>query len=295
MSWKVYKVIFRLNSPLHVGYRQAGILARTRPYLPGRNLWGAVTVRLARLTAAGMPDYDGVGRRLKSSVIFTYCFPALKWPESDFTIFRPTFTERGLMWGNLSHEEFHQKAITSYTATAIAHESRAAEEASLHEIEALAHRTKRGEPVFLCGYILIVEESMEPALEGFPIAEALRELRVGGEQRYGFGHLALAADPMPVNEVWGLQIDRIDQDGKVEIPAESPIWGHLECRPHLPVKGDLELLAGREYVSSDSTTAKSGPGQRLVLGKLFWVPGSLVIKSLPVRLNYDGTLDFLPP
>jgi hypothetical protein len=49
MAWQVYRLIFRLDTPLHVGQRGWGMIQRTRPYLMGKNLWAATTARLTRV------------------------------------------------------------------------------------------------------------------------------------------------------------------------------------------------------------------------------------------------------
>ena len=45
MAWRAYKIVLRLRSPLHIGRGKVGNLQRTRPYVAGRNLWGALTAR----------------------------------------------------------------------------------------------------------------------------------------------------------------------------------------------------------------------------------------------------------
>jgi hypothetical protein len=48
MDWRCFRVIFQLSSSMHIGYGRAGNLHQTRPYVTGRTLWGALTMRLTR-------------------------------------------------------------------------------------------------------------------------------------------------------------------------------------------------------------------------------------------------------
>jgi hypothetical protein len=44
----MYHLVLRLRSPLHIGWNKTGNVQRTRSYVTGRNLWGALTMRLTR-------------------------------------------------------------------------------------------------------------------------------------------------------------------------------------------------------------------------------------------------------
>ena len=53
MTWTVYRVTWRLLAPMHIGWRKLGNMQQTRPYVTGRNLWGAFTARLRTCGWAG--------------------------------------------------------------------------------------------------------------------------------------------------------------------------------------------------------------------------------------------------
>ena len=53
MTWRAFEVVLRLRSPMHIGCGKVGNLQRTRPYVTGRVLWGALTMRLTRDAAQG--------------------------------------------------------------------------------------------------------------------------------------------------------------------------------------------------------------------------------------------------
>jgi hypothetical protein len=68
MNWIGYRVVFRLRSPLHIGWRKAGNVQVTRPYLTGRSFWGALTERLVRDTAAQRDRRQPTRTVIKKSV-----------------------------------------------------------------------------------------------------------------------------------------------------------------------------------------------------------------------------------
>jgi hypothetical protein len=46
--WNCYLTIFRAESPVHIGYRQIGVLKTTRYYITSRAMWGSITANLTR-------------------------------------------------------------------------------------------------------------------------------------------------------------------------------------------------------------------------------------------------------
>lgn len=46
MAWQVYRWVWQLESPLHIGLVPAGILNRTRLYIPARTMWGGIDGRV---------------------------------------------------------------------------------------------------------------------------------------------------------------------------------------------------------------------------------------------------------
>lgn len=55
MTWSLFRWVWRLEAPLHVGIPPAGSLDRCRLYLPARNLWAALTAALARQEMGDTP------------------------------------------------------------------------------------------------------------------------------------------------------------------------------------------------------------------------------------------------
>ncbi|MGB9873322.1 MAG: hypothetical protein ACPLYD_16895, partial [Anaerolineae bacterium] len=132
MTCAVYKIVFRLLSPLHCGWFKQGNVQRTRPYVTGKILWGALTARLTRDVPDLGGDYVMVGQRVNAELAFTYLYPATGqdvdlWP-----------------WGD--PDEFAWRYLNSYAGTALDYDRNAAEEGSLHETEFIAPVTRDGQP-----------------------------------------------------------------------------------------------------------------------------------------------------
>ncbi|MFO3796680.1 MAG: RAMP superfamily CRISPR-associated protein, partial [Anaerolineales bacterium] len=181
MTWKMYSVTFRLLSPLHVGWFKQGNLQRTRPYLSGKALWGALTARLARMKNA---NYDEIGKQVNEWLAFSYFYPSTQkgnvslWP-----------------WGKQA-DEFTWRYLGSYASTALNYEQNSAEEGSLHETECINPYTREGEAVYLVGYLF--------EKQGCPLEwrEALQRIQLGGERKYGWGRVTLVNEPKQTSEFW---------------------------------------------------------------------------------------------
>src|SRR5574341_188682 len=135
-SWTPYLVIFKLLSPIHVGWRKIGNMQQTRPYVTGRALWGSLTACLVR--EGGGNDYKTMGEEVDKQLAYSYFYPSADKKECDF------------YWDDW--EEFSWKYLGSYVGTAL-QKGRGAENGSLHEIEFIAPVTRDNKPVHLVGYI----------------------------------------------------------------------------------------------------------------------------------------------
>lgn len=280
MVARVFHVVLQLRSPMHIGRGKVGNVQRTRGYVTGRAMWGALTLRLTRdrmqqstLTLEPV-TYEQVGLELQQGLAFSYLYPTVdstgkltQWP------WQPGFDSRFL---------------STYPSTALVYPERSADEGSLHEIEFVSPYTlDTGEPVFLSGYLF----------EGIDVPgwkQAMARLQLGGERGYGWGQVNLV---------------RLDELGKAEDAAKSPyaiwpgcefvpvlgaprlklqekttIYGHLDANRALMsvVEGPLEPLMGRETVSA------SGAGQQVVRAKICYAPGSVVKKPIQVQIGPFG-------
>ncbi len=294
MSWRVYRLVYRLQSPLHVGARQFGTIHLTRYYLPGRNLWGAITARLTQAyrRPAGAKDYREVGEWVRE-----HCRTGYFYPMVGEKLFIPRYkADRGeWRYGDLNEFEFEAQFITSVASTAITHDSRTAEEGSLHEIECLSPFVQAGtlasQPVSLCGYLYLdldhpFQTSVNAPLKPSDLLDLIRKIQVGGEQRYGLGRLWLndIEECVPCEGEHPTPIDCEPEDDT----ATYYLRAHLRCCPCAKpyVLGPVEPLVGREW--------EAGPGLGLSAPIIGWVPGSQLSQSLPLHVGPYGVWEADP-
>jgi len=141
--WKCYLTIFKVKAPVHIGYKQIGILKTTRYYITGRAMWGAITANLTRalFNSPNAENYQKVGEFVKDLIRTTYFFPAFEkdkdkvndpqeWSDAKtgkYLVFLPEYSENGLKFGNIPRERFEQTFISSFVSTALESETKTAE------------------------------------------------------------------------------------------------------------------------------------------------------------------------
>ena len=273
MAWQVFRVTYELLSPLHIGYHKVGNVQRTRCYVPARNLWGAVTERLTRSGfTTGFPgeDYGEMGRWVADHLAFTYLFVL----EGNKPLV-PKYGDSGLNYGGLSRFDFERRYLSAYVTTALDAATTSAEVGSLHEMEYIAprnlDRSQQPETTRLGGWAFLDEEARRHLGDETSWREWLGNLWVGGERRYGFGHLRLVGWE-PSGGTGLLDGYRVDLNGdrpRVSISEGSPLLAHAPVED-LTAKGAVEPLVGRETVLSAYFGAK------LIQARICWVPGSVL-------------------
>lgn len=301
MAWNIYHVAFESKSPIHIGYREIGNVVKTRYYIPGRTVWGAVTAKLARALQSGgssTPDYTKVGDYVERHLRFSYFFPATKPDLQSKFAFRPEFSRKGEYYGSLSRNEFERRYLNSWASTAISPKNFAHEDGSLHETENLSARASNAEPaakLYFTGYAYFNDSRKTCSGDNRTqddnyILQLMNELFIGGERRYGFGRVVRfksdqaqylgnlnGADPEP----W-------------EIGTSSPfLAAHLIYRDELKdkVRGPLEPFLGRVWKSQNGRTAggPEGAGHNFSDVNICWVPGSEIINgSISIIVNSMG-------
>lgn len=269
MSWQSFRVVFRLRSPLHSGWGKVGNLQRTRAYITGRALWGALTMRLTRDAAQGNStaidpsEYRHIGEQVHKNLAFTYFFPALK-SGGEFQVIWP--------WGD--EPVFRSRFLSSYQATALSYPQQSASGGTLHEVEFISpHTLDTGEPVYLVGYVFEREGSQ------LDWQSAFKRLQLGGERGYGWGDVFLVdIHNNTSNELFddaGLFIDS-DNDPKICLPVGKRLLSHAPVGSLL-VNGHVEPLVGREWRADHP--GKRYIGQYVAYSGVCYVPGSEVEKE----------------
>ncbi len=276
--WRAYRVIFRLRSPLHIGWGKVGNLQRTRPYVTGRALWGALTMRLTRDKAGAGPatdsrDYQRFGERVNEDLAFTYFYPATQ-AKGDYQVAWPWEKE------NL----FRRRFLSSYQGTALSAFHHSAAIGMLREVEFISPYTlDTGEPVFLIGYIF--------ERDGSELAwrEALTRVQFGGERGYGWGDVGLIRpiDKVKDDVLFGgkVKFDGSADRVRIYVPASEPLLAHTFAR-NLPAQGEVEPLIGREWRSYNNLHRYTG--QHVEFVGVCFTPGSVVEQDLNLVIGEFG-------
>lgn len=282
MTWAIYEVIWRLRTPMHIGRGKVGNLQRTRPYITGRVIWGALTNRLTRNTYAGRSEADDartfqqMGERIHQAIAYTYFYPALQTTEG-----------LSVEWPWNNPDKFSLRFLRSYASTALDYPQGSAAEGTLHEIEFLSPQTLENptRPVFLLGYVFVREDA--PA--GWRMA--LRHLQFGGERGYGWGAVNPGVQVRPVGDdgvlfgISGLNVQVTEERPRLALFERAKLLAHT--RPvGLQAQGDLEPLVGRE--SPFSRDGYRHTGEHVVFNDVCFVPGSTIVKPATVAIERYG-------
>jgi hypothetical protein len=278
MAWHTFEVIFRLRSPLHIGCGKVGNLQRTRPYVTGRALWGALTMRLTRDEAQGhgpatdSRKYREIGDKIHRVLAFSYFYPALKSVD-DYRVAWP--------WEN--ENLFRRRFLSSYQGTALSYRQQSAAEDTLHEVEFISpHTLDTGEAVFLKGYMF---ERSNCTLNW---QLALKRLQLGGERGYGWGSVEVACIRKSADEhLFGGRaiLDGTGDAPVVHLPADGRLLAHA-LAADLPVAGDIEPLVSREWRSDDRLNRYAG--QHVEFNGVYFTPGSVARQELCFEVQYFG-------
>ncbi len=282
---------FELVSPLHAGFLPGGsgtFLARTRCYVPGKNLWAAATAGLTpRLhCVADGDDFVSLGDILKRQIIFSYFFLA----DND-QLFTPDYRPGGLHWGSLSDREFRAHFVASRLSTAIG-DAGVAKDETLHELEFIADRPastrKPSDRTLLAGTVWIrTDERLK--VRGRSVfwdeIDLFDDIVVGGERNYGFGRLRRVVAPAPVQTALG-SVWPHDPAAGLTLAKDCPLPAHTAYLDTEPFVGEIEIMSGREYPRLGRVVAFQQPGGAIVGGEMFFAPGTRLIQG-PTCFSLD--------
>jgi len=271
MARQHYRLVFRLLSPLHIGYRRVGNLMETRRYVPGKVLWAALTARLTRDKHDGRQgsEYRDIGLLIHRHFRFSYL-----WPSTDGEL--PYFPWDG---------GFDYLFLGSYAGTALDYDRRAAEEGLLREAEFIAPVTREGEKVYLLGD-LWVDEPLPPDLANW--RDVLEGVQLGGERGYGWGRVhreKCDADGTDHGDLGrGIQWEVQGSDVILAIPEGVHITAHALAAGDgalQGVTGPVEPLVGWER--------RENGGYRLTEDvRIAYAPGAVATRRLSVRVGGHG-------
>jgi hypothetical protein len=260
MNWQSYDLLFRLLSPLHVGYRKVGNLMQTRGYVPGKNVWAGLTARLTRAAGQGADGaaYSKIGEALQRHCRFTYLYPALLDGDGYKTCYP---------W----HDDFDYRFFDSYTSAALNGDHQAAAEGLLHETEYIAPCTRDGQPVYLTG-ALYIQKDLPECLQNWQAA--LTQLQFGGERGYGWGRVQRLTLPEPV----------LVNEPVVTVAKDAVVRAHTYVQ-NAPLVGAIEPLIGweRNYHSTNRALWKLSDKAIIC-----YAPGGQVTTASTFRIDPYG-------
>ena len=282
MIWTAYQVSFRLLSPMHVGWRKLGNLQQTRPYLTGRNLWGALTARLTR--ESGSSDYVGIGKQVDDQLAFTYFYPYALPGEDSIWSWPDQWSDFAWPWSDW--DKFAWTFLGSYASTALAN-GRNAEAGSLHETEFIAPRTREGKQVYLVGYIFEtvgLQNDQTNSLSKWQ--SVLERIQLGGERGYGWGRVHLQGRCEQINNGKCFGYKLLPNNGRPRLKA----CGNTHLLAHTYAETDsvsnrevtVEPLVGRE------TKGHTNFGKELSQAAVCWVPGGKVAQGETFQIQPKG-------
>ena len=305
MTWKCFRLVFNLETPLHIGYgAKLGMVDRTKYYVPGKTFWGAVVSKLSQQSCG---NFESLKKFVKDNLIFSYFY--LSTDKEGNKIYIPQYTEEGLKYGNLNVEEFESKFITSYISTSIDKSFGKAEEGSLHEIELIKNKLNN-KYIFLIGYLFAVENTgvrLENSSiflnieknkcflnkeKGWELFGLIKNLQIGGERNYGFGKIVLKDVKLENNnrvELYnsGITADFSHTNPEIISNKEYVALSHVKIKidrfNFVQLKGDLEPLVMREW-------SKEGAGQYPNFEGIYLVPGSVfrLEKNQKIKIGAYG-------
>jgi hypothetical protein len=299
------KVVFRADSPIHIGWHKLGFVDRTRLYIHGRAIWGALAERIAAecFRNDGVPGmYHAAQQMCKRSLRFTYFFPTDQ-PNGSVVWF-PRFSGSGagnsLRYGNRTIAELEAAVVFSDTSTAIAATSFSAQSGALHETEYLAHEwfdihKKSIKRLYFAGFIFYRDDNDWCGDPETKLRHILSQIQIGGDRRYGRGRLSLVDyrkdtagcffDAFQVNPQSSFGEDLIVTAIQSCDPRDIYLPAHVSSDRHtnnLKLTGELEAVSGLDW--SDSF----GSGQSSATLRHCWTPGSKLCSSQSVNCDLDA-------
>ncbi len=283
-KWTAYRLTFKLLSPMHIGWRKVGNLQQTRPYVPSRTFWGALTARLARDAGAVRDEtlYHKIGKKIEDDLRFSY-FYITDQIEMDLSC---SSVSNGWPWKEKGNKKdvpgsFDWKYINSFAGSPIT-EQRVTEEGGLHETEYIMPFTREGKRVCLVG---LAFERGKASADIKNWKEAIAHIQLGGERSYGWGKVALAGKIVETNKLFGAALDLGKDDPMIVIPAGGFVTSHVGLDETVNLEGfagPVEMLAGR------LTAQAARHGRNFAPLLPCWAPGTVLAKEKKFSIYSKG-------
>ncbi len=259
---------------------------QTRPYVPGRVLWGALTANLVRSYDDGSNGwrYREVGEAVNENFLFGYLWPAI--PKSEKIVSLDDLEVR-FPWDE-KELPFDYLFLDAYASTALDYTSYSASEGTLHHVEYIMPYTRGADPkpVFLVGDIFVrsgftKEENVLQKWE-----HALRNLQLGGERSYGWGRVEvveITSNGKTLLETQGFQVSKHENEVVITVEKEnSKALSHvLTSITKTMLRYPLEVLTGYEMgVDGRYKLVESPP--------IAYLPGVCLVKGTKIQIKSHG-------
>ncbi len=284
-EWHRYRLAWRLASPLHIGYRTIGTIARTRLWVPGRNIWAVLVDTIARLQAEadGQPNWKDIQKLAQEHLRFEAWFLASGPTEAPWA---PRYTQAGLYYGDFPAQAMERMVLASSVGTAIEHGGGGtlAAEGQLFEIEYISPRmlsgSQRGDFFWLVGnlwarsYESVHADKDGISIGGISLSTALASVTIGGKQTRGFGRLTEGS----LTYLTTIQ----DKEPLLQCDSAHPFPLLVAVHPHLTdMRGQIEPIVGRD---THDSTPHDRESEKLET-PFCWLPGSFSNKAA-VQLQF---------
>lgn len=226
---------YRLNilSPLHIGCRRAGMVAKTYHYVPGHVITFALIAAIGNQKAKSYDDYSNIQREVLSKTRFGAAFFQRSNGENltdDKDLTYDEQVEKELVYGD------HHVTLSQDTRAAI--------NGAMFEVEAIYSK----KDVYIVGGVWFDSEE----IFGRNIKDWLNEIRIGGELKTGYGRVSLNNFDTKSKFYPGINNNnnKVDEIGLVIAKNEVLKGATLdnEATPNCVVKNvPLEPFLGRRY------------------------------------------------
>lgn len=285
MAWTAYRVVFRLRSPLHIGYAKLGNVHYARAYVTGRSIWGALTERMTRddaarlqLAAVNFHAYRTQSESIEKGLAYTYFY--LAEPSSapeGFSVVWP--------WNEQAIAPF----LNSYASTALHGLAGSALTGSLHETEMIVPQRSAAAPTYLMGYFFEhTNDDRSLAKPALPWRDSLARLQLGAERGYGWGWIDVETSPTRVDDgvLFGgaAAFAGSEKEPVVTVVAGNPVLAHARPSPAFAAAGSLEPVVGREYQEEEYRYA----GAHVSYHGVCYAPGSKVDRDVAFAVKPFG-------
>jgi len=183
---KWYKLVFKQNQPVHIGWFKWGVIKETALFIPGQTMWGALVyayILQKQLKSEG--EIEEVKNKFE---ILTNFFPTFDRQGNDFL--EPKYENGEFYLGEFSEEKFRFLFVDSILQTAIEPILRKAKDESLHELDFILPKPKQKLENFNDSLYWVGLIKLHPNEVNNFLREGLK-IFVGGDIKYGYGELEL--------------------------------------------------------------------------------------------------------